>query len=73
MATIQKRGDKYRVQIRKQGQKPLTQTFTTRKDAQAWAKKIESEIERKIFLDTTEAQQTTLSEALDSRAFKAAI
>jgi integrase len=65
MATIQKRGDKYRVQIRKQGQKPLTQSFTTRKDAQAWAKRVESEIERGIFLDISEAQETTVLEVVE--------
>jgi Arc/MetJ-type ribon-helix-helix transcriptional regulator len=65
LATIRKRGDRYHVQIRKQGHLPLTRSFGRRADADAWARKIESEIERGIYLDTSEAQRTTLSQALE--------
>lgn len=68
MATIRKRGDKYHVQIRKKGSRSLTRSFSTRADANAWARKVESEIERGVFLDTTEAQETTLAQALDRYA-----
>lgn len=65
MATIRKRGNRYNVQVRKQGQRPLSQTFLDKKTAETWAKKAESEIERGVFLDTLEAQSTALSQALD--------
>lgn len=64
MATIRKRGNKYHVQIRKQGHPTLTETFTTKASAQTWAKKVESEIERGVFLDLSAAKQTLLSTIL---------
>jgi len=49
MATIRRRSrGKWEVQIRKAGTN-LTKTFTLKKDAQAWARKTESEIERGIY------------------------
>ena len=44
MATIQKRGDKYRVIVRKKGY-TQTATFTRKRDAEAWAKQTEIAIE----------------------------
>ena len=65
MATIRKRGSRFHAQIRKNGHRTITKTFTRKADAETWAKQIESEIERGIFVDATPAQQTTLSEALN--------
>lgn len=42
-----------------------SETFTTKVDAEAWARKVESEIERGLWRDSTEAERTTLAEALD--------
>jgi hypothetical protein len=39
MATIIKRGDSYRVQVRRKGQPSLSKTFSTAAAAKAWAKK----------------------------------
>ena len=44
MATIQKRGDKYRAIVRKRGY-TQTATFTRRRDAEAWAREVEVAIE----------------------------
>ncbi|WP_043756051.1 site-specific integrase [Imhoffiella purpurea] len=65
MATIRKRGDRYHVQIRKKGHPPLTKSFAKKSDALTWAKTVESRIERGVFLDTSQAQQHTLSEVLE--------
>lgn len=65
MASIRKRGDKYHVQVRKQGYPTATKTFSTKSSAQAWAKKIESEIERGAYLDSSAAKNTPLSTVLD--------
>ncbi|MDQ2696637.1 MAG: site-specific integrase, partial [Pseudomonadota bacterium] len=65
MATIQKRGDKYRVRVRKQGQGTVCKTFNLKKDAEAWARKVESEMERGLYLDIQEAQRVTVAEAID--------
>lgn len=44
MATIQKRGEKYRAIVRKRGY-TQTATFTRRRDAEAWAREVEVAIE----------------------------
>lgn len=41
-----------------------SETFSTRADAEAWARKVESEIERGLWRDSTEAERTALAEAL---------
>lgn len=58
MATIRKQCSKWHVQIRKNGHRQITKSFLHNKDAQAWARKIESEIERGVFLDTTKSEST---------------
>lgn len=65
MATIRKRGTGYHVQIRKKGHPPLTNSFKDRKTAHAWAKKVESEIDRYIYLDIPAALRATVREVLD--------
>lgn len=44
MATIQKRGDKYRAIVRKKGY-TQTATFTRKRDAEHWAREVEVAIE----------------------------
>ncbi|QBQ55535.1 site-specific integrase [Nitrosococcus wardiae] len=68
MATIRKRGNNWQVQIRVKGHKPVNKSFSDKKIALAWLKKTESEIERGVFQDITEAQQTTFAEILDRYA-----
>lgn len=66
MATIRKRGNlQWEAQIRKKGFAPVSKTFLTRAEAEDWAKTSESEMVRGVFLDRTEAEATTLYEALD--------
>ncbi|MBK1630646.1 hypothetical protein CKO31_07790 [Thiohalocapsa halophila] len=65
MPTIRKRGNRYHVQVRKKGQSPLTKSFSKKADALTWAKTVESEMERGVFLDTTQAQQQTVAEVLE--------
>lgn len=43
----------------------LSKTFEKKADAEAWARKIESELERGVWRDTAEADRTTLAEALE--------
>ncbi len=64
MASIRKRGNKYHVQIRKQGHPALTQSFFTKASSQTWAKNIESDIERELFFDISAAKQTPLTTIL---------
>ncbi len=66
MATIRKRGPaQWEVRIRKRGWPVTCKTFETKYDATRWAREIESEMDRGIFVSRVEAESTTLSEALD--------
>lgn len=65
MASITKRGElQWQVQIRRKGQ-VLSKTFFYKNDAEIWARKTESEIDRGIFINTMEAERLTLAELID--------
>jgi integrase len=66
MASIRKRNPyQWEVRIRKRGYPTACKTFETKLDAEAWARQIESEMDRGIFISRTEAERYTLSECLD--------
>ena len=65
MATFTKRGDYWRAQIRRTGHPTQDQTFDTKEQGVKWARDIESRMDRGLFFDNREAEQTTLHEALD--------
>lgn len=46
MATIRKRGDKWQVQVRRQGYPPMSKSFINKRDGEAWAREMERKIER---------------------------
>ena len=46
MATIRKRGSRFQVQVRRQGQPIQSRTFLQLKDAQAWARQMEVQADR---------------------------
>ena len=52
----------WQVQIRRHRIKALTKTFPNRDDAQKWARLIESEIDRGIYVSRYEAEHITFSE-----------
>ena len=66
MATIRQRKESknYEVRIRRRGWPDVTRTFSRAGDARAWASVIESEIERGVFIDRTEAEKNTLGDLL---------
>ena len=65
MASIRKRGDSWQVQVRKQGHLPQTRTFIIKAHAQAWARKVESEIERRLISPTfRRTSEITLGELI---------
>lgn len=64
MAAITHReSGRWQARIRKPGLNG-SETFRTRIDAEAWARKVESELERGIWRDSAEADRTTLTAAL---------
>ncbi|RAR58781.1 hypothetical protein C7401_11297 [Paraburkholderia unamae] len=68
MAYIKQRGNYWRVEVRRRGYKPAYRTFDTKQQAQQWARRIETEIDAGSYIDRTEAERTTLREALDRYA-----
>jgi integrase len=64
MASISKRAKGWQAQIRKKGYQPISKRFDKKSDAEVWARITESEMDRGIFVDRTEAEKTTLAEIL---------
>ncbi|WPN57785.1 hypothetical protein [Pseudomonas sp. P9_31] len=66
MATIRNRGEyQWEAQIRLKGYPAQRKTFETKSDAQAWARMIESEIDRGIFVSRVEAEHTAFHQLID--------
>jgi integrase len=65
MATIEKRGQFWRVKIRRAGLRTQTRTFNSRTHAQQWARGVESEIDQGIIVDRRVAQRLSLAEVLE--------
>jgi integrase len=66
MATITKRGkEPWQSKVRKKGYPVQSKTFTTKAQAERWSRLVESEMDRGIFLSTTEAENTLLSDLID--------
>jgi integrase len=58
----------YQAIVRKKGYPSQTKTFRAKRDAERWARQIESEMERGVFVQRTESEQTTLNDLLDRYA-----
>lgn len=66
MASIRKLpSGKWNVRVIRKGYAVQTKSFTTRTDAERWARTIESEMDRGVFVCRDEAEATTLAEALE--------
>jgi integrase len=74
MATINARKDQdgitigWQAIVRKKGQPSQTRTFRSKRDAERWAKSVETEMERGIWQDRSAAEGTTLKECLERYA-----
>lgn len=58
----------WNAQVRRKGEPPISKTFKTKALAEQWARSIENEMDRGLFLDRTPAERTTLAELLDRYA-----
>lgn len=65
MAYIKKRGEYWRVEVRRKGYKPSYRTFDTQAEAQKWSRRVESEMDSGKYVDRAAAERTTLKEALE--------
>lgn len=64
MANIsQRESGRWQAKVRRDGG-VQSRTFAKKTDAEAWARKLESELERGVWRDTAESERTTLDEAL---------
>ncbi|MBW9247882.1 MAG: tyrosine-type recombinase/integrase [Acidithiobacillus ferriphilus] len=55
----------YQAKIRKKGYPTQNKTFRTKKDAEAWATVVESEMVRGVWRDRSQAESTTLKDCLN--------
>ncbi|MCZ2172975.1 MAG: site-specific integrase [Burkholderiales bacterium] len=63
MSTIRKRGGyQWQAQVRRKGYPPQSRTFETRKDAEAWARSVEREMDTGTFVSRADAERTTIKE-----------
>ena len=65
MAYFQKRSGSWRAIVKKKGFDRISRTFDTKADAEKWARSVEAELDRGVFVSRKEAENTTLSEALE--------
>jgi integrase len=54
----------WQVRIKRRGYPEAARTFDLKTEAEAWARQIESEMDRGVFVSRVEAESTTLAEAL---------
>lgn len=64
MASFRQRNNKWQARIKRDGYPDQVKTFDLRSDAERWARSVESEMDKGIFVDTQEAQRTTLRELI---------
>jgi integrase len=65
MATIEKRGQFWRVKVRRAGLPAQTKTFNNWTHAQQWARSVESDLDKGIVVDRRTAQRLSLAEVLE--------
>ena len=65
MAAIRKRGKKWQAIVRHRGCPPVSRVFTLKKDAETWARQIETDIDRAgLPIDIRELQRVTVHDLL---------
>lgn len=55
----------WQAQVRRRGLKAAVKSFKTKIEAGRWARLLESEIDRGVFVDRSESERTTLAELID--------
>jgi integrase len=66
MATLRKRGpQQWEVRIRRKNHPVQCHTFETKETAERWARQIEGDMDKGVFVDRSEAEETTLAQGLD--------
>jgi len=66
MATFRKRLGKWEVRVRRQSNKTISKTFTTKDDAEKWARETEVKIEKGLYEDLSHANTITLKDLMQT-------
>jgi integrase len=67
MASIKQRGPyQWQAKVRRRGYPQQSKTFETKREAEAWASIIESEMTRSVFVDRSKGERITFNEVLAS-------
>jgi integrase len=64
MATFRKHGPSWQARVRRQGYPVEVKSFTTKAEAERWARAIEAEMDRGEFVSRAEAEQTTFGDVI---------
>jgi hypothetical protein len=64
MASFRQRNKKWQARVSRDGYPEQVKTFEARSDAERWARSVESSMDKGQFIDTQEAQRTTLRELI---------
>ncbi|MDP3537944.1 MAG: site-specific integrase [Azonexus sp.] len=66
MSSISHRGNyQFQATVRRKGYPTQSKTFESRRDADKWARDVETQIDQGVFKDRREAENTTLNDALE--------
>jgi integrase len=65
VATIRKRNGQCQVQVRRRGFDPLSKTFPARQDAVGWARQVEAEMDRDVYVPRKAAESLTVKALTD--------
>ncbi|EQD66717.1 shufflon-specific recombinase, partial [mine drainage metagenome] len=66
MATITQRDNgRWQARVRRRGQPAISRAFNTKANAEAWARKVESEQERGVWRDTSTAETLSVADLFD--------
>ena len=66
MATFRRRMGKWEVRVRRYNNKTISKTFIQKEDAHKWARETETQIEKGLYEDLSQANTITLSELMQT-------
>ena len=64
MASYRQRNGKWQARVLHDGYPDQTRTFATKADTEKWARSVESEIDRGVFANVSEAQRTSVGKVI---------
>ena len=65
MASIRKRGKYWQARVIRKGYPDQVKSFHSKSEAEVWARQIENEIDRRVFVSRAEAERRTLFDILE--------